>query len=195
MLKATGSLLQGDALLIKSCIANTSNAITPDDATPTIVVEPSKETAADPIAKDRNNEQTKLKTKGKDVINDATKADSKIELKVIEKDDTASEREQDDKTPTNEISFSSINEMTDNSNLKDSLESEKLMQMTEDLKADLIMADEEKDDDNSERNKFVNAWVARLACKEKGALALYLMLPPFSANYFLISNSNRVAYL
>lgn len=40
--------------------------------------------------------------------------------------------------------------------------------LADDLKTDLIMADEEKDDDNSERNKFVNAWVSRLACQEKG---------------------------
>lgn len=166
MLKATGSLLQGDALLIKSSIANTSK--TPDDLTPTIVVEPSKETAGDPIAKDKTNEQKKLHAKGKNGI-------TKSDLKVNEKDDATSERELDDKTPTNEIStISSMNEMTDNSILKESLESEKqVLLMSEDLKNDLIMADEEKDDDNSERNKFVNAWVARLACKEKGELTFH----------------------
>ncbi|XP_038209104.1 probable E3 ubiquitin-protein ligase HERC2 [Zerene cesonia] len=74
----------------------------------------------------------------------------------------------DDKTPTNEISMSSINDITDNSVFKESMESEKqVMLLADDLKNELIIADEEKDDDSSERNKFVNAWVSRMACEEK----------------------------
>lgn len=69
-----------------------------------------------------------------------------------------------DKTPTNEPT-----DMTEPLVLRESLESEKQVRMlADDFKTDLITADEEKDDDTSERNKFVNAWVSRLACDEKG---------------------------
>lgn len=69
-----------------------------------------------------------------------------------------------DKTPTNEPA-----DMTEPSVLRESLESEKHVRMlADDFKTDLLTADEEKDDNSSERNKFVNAWVSRLACDEKG---------------------------
>lgn len=66
--------------------------------------------------------------------------------------------------------------MTDNSILKESMESEKHGELfTDDIKHDLLMAeDEEKDDDNSERNKFINAWVAKLVGKDKGKLVNFL---------------------
>lgn len=175
MLKATGSLLQGDALLIKSSIANASK--TPDDA-PSVVVEACRDVGGDPIAKDLANQQTK-KLIGKDKLlekdlknasnnDDVMRYDTRIDFKVTEREDIL-DKDNDDKTPTNEMSISSINDMTDNSILKESMESEKqVMMLADDLKNDLIMADEEKDDDNSERNKFVNAWVSRLACEEKG---------------------------
>lgn len=175
MLKATGSLLQGDALLIKSSIANASK--TPDDA-PGVVVEPSRDGSGDPMAKDLANQQTKKliakdKPLEKDLKNasnndDLMRCDTRNDFKVAEREDIL-DKDNDDKTPTNEMSISSINDMTDNSILKESMESEKqVMMLADDLKNDLIMADEEKDDDNSERNKFVNAWVSRLACEKKG---------------------------
>ncbi|KAL4709830.1 hypothetical protein ACJJTC_001284, partial [Scirpophaga incertulas] len=173
MLKATGSLLQGDALLIKSSIANASK--TPDDA-PSIIVEhpkPHFEAFGD---KDALTNYTKLKLKArekfqeKDLKNasniDGLRNDGRIDYKLTEKEDLLDR--DDDKTPTNELSISSINDITDNSILKESMESEKhVMLLADDLKTDLIMADEEKDDDNSERNKFVNAWVSKLACDKK----------------------------
>lgn len=179
MLKATGSLLQGDALLIKSSIANASK--TPDDA-PNVVVEPSRDSSGDPLAKDLANQQTKKliakdKPLEKDLKNasnndDVMRSDTRIDFKVTEREDIL-DKDNDDKTPTNEMSISSINDMTDNSILKESMESEKqVMMLADDLKNDLIMADEEKDDDNSERNKFVNAWVSRLACEEKGTILI-----------------------
>lgn len=67
----------------------------------------------------------------------------------------------DDKTPTNDMSISSINEMTDNSLLKDSLEgSAKLLLDTEGIKMDIVdeqekelsSAKDEKDVDTSERD-------------------------------------------
>ncbi|KAG6464463.1 hypothetical protein O3G_MSEX014531 [Manduca sexta] len=172
MLKATGSLLQGDALLIKSSIANTSSK-TPEDITPSIVIEPSRgqiDGSGDPR---ELQIKLKLKTKDKPLDKDLKNASNYDDMRnegraerVMERDDI--DKEHDDKTPTNEISISSINDMTDNSILKESMESEKqVILLADDLKNDLIMADEEKDDDNSERNKFVNAWVSRLACEEK----------------------------
>nr|XP_026484631.1 probable E3 ubiquitin-protein ligase HERC2 isoform X1 [Vanessa tameamea] len=184
MLKATGSLLQGDALLIKSTIGNQS--CKPEE-TQTIIIEPPKvnvnlECAGDLGTKDTYNIQTKTKLKIKDKLlekdlknacnYDDMRHEGRSDLKVTERDDVLDK--DDDKTPTNEISLSSINEMTDNSVLKESLESEKqVMLLADDLKNELLVADEEKDDDNSERNKFVNAWVAKLACEEKD---LYWML-------------------
>lgn len=184
MLKATGSLLQGDALLIKSTIGSQSK---PDEVQP-IIVEPPKasltlEFTSDPASKDTCNIQTKTKLKikdkplEKDLKNasnyDDMRHEGRSDLKLTERDDPLDK--DDDKTPTNEISISSINEMTDNSLLKESLESEKqVMLMADDLKNELIVADEEKDDDNSERNKFVNAWVAKLNCQEKGTFFILL---------------------
>lgn len=180
MLKATGSLLQGDALVIKSSIANASNK-TPDDIPPSIIVErprPNQLIEGITDAKELANQQTKLKLKIKDKLleKDIKNASNSVDMrnegrgevfKVMQKEDMFDK--DDDKTPTNEVSISSINDMTDNSILKESMESEKhVMMLADDLKNDLIMADEEKDDDNSERNKFVNAWVSRLACEEKG---------------------------
>ncbi|KAL0895990.1 hypothetical protein ABMA27_011981 [Loxostege sticticalis] len=173
MLKATGSLLQGDALLIKSSIANASK--TPDDA-PSIIVEHPRGHAIDG-AGDKSNHQTKNKLKTNDKLlekdlknasnNDDMRNEGRSDLKVTEREDIL-DKDNDDKTPTNEVSISSMNDMTDNSILKESMESEKqVMLLADDLKNDLIMADEEKDDDNSERNKFVNAWVSRLACEKK----------------------------
>lgn len=70
-----------------------------------------------------------------------------------------------DKTPTNEPT-----DMTEPLVLRESLESEKQVRMlADDFKTDLITADEEKDDDTSERNRFVNTWVSKLACDEKGS--------------------------
>ncbi|XP_045760290.1 probable E3 ubiquitin-protein ligase HERC2 isoform X8 [Maniola jurtina] len=201
MLKATGSLLQGDALLIKSGIGNQSKA----DEVQTIIVEPPKSHASldgfgDHSSKSSCHLQAKNKLKSKekplekelknacnyddmrhDGRPDIKLTEKVIDLKLTEKvsDLKLSEKEDafdkdDDKTPTNELSLSSINEMTDNSVFKESLESEKqVILLAEDLKNELIVADEEKDDDNSERNKFVNAWVAKLACEEKD---LYWML-------------------
>lgn len=174
MLKATGSLLQGDALLIKSSIANASK--TPDDA-PSIIVEHPRGHAIDG-AGDKSNHQTKNKLKTNDKLlekdlknasnNDDMRNEGRSDFKVTEREDIL-DKDNDDKTPTNEVSISSMNDMTDNSILKESMESEKqVMLLADDLKNDLIMADEEKDDDNSERNKFVNAWVSRLACEKKG---------------------------
>ncbi|CAG9575570.1 unnamed protein product [Danaus chrysippus] len=185
MLKATGTLLQGDALLIKSTIGGQCSK--QDDAQ-TVIVEPPRayvnlEGSSDTIVRDASIVQTKTKIKmkdkplEKDLKNasnfDDMRHDSRGELKLLEKDEVL-DKDYDDKTPTNEISISSINEMTDNSVFKESLESEKqVMLLADDLKNEIVIADEEKDDDNSERNKFVNAWVARLACGEKD---LYWML-------------------
>lgn len=178
MLKATGSLLQGDALLIKSSIANASK--TPDDA-PSIIVEHPRGHFKDG-AGDKSNQQIKIKLKAKDKLlekdlknasnNDDMRNEGRSDFKVTEREDILDK--DDDKTPTNEVSISSMNDMTDNSILKESMESEKqVMLLADDLKTDLIMADEEKDDDNSERNKFVNAWVSRLACEKKGNSTLF----------------------
>lgn len=174
MFKATSSLLQGDALLIKSSIAQASK--TPEDA-PSIIVEPSKghhETPApkDPIPRSKVTLKVKDKPLEKDLKNASNNDDMKNEGRGDrdkgDRDDVL-DKDNDDKTPTNEMSISSINDITDNSILKESMESEKqVLLLADDLKTDLIMADEEKDDDNSERNKFVNAWVSRLACEEKG---------------------------
>lgn len=165
MRKATGSLLQGDTLLIKSLIGNASK--TPDENAPNVVAE---HTSNDLSLRDKVNEQVRLKSKDKDFKN-ASNSDEmarKNDQKMMEREEDNVERDTDDKTPTNEISMSSMNDMTDNSILKDSMESEKnTLLFTDDIKNDL-MADDEKDDDHSERTKFVNAWVARLACKEKG---------------------------
>lgn len=179
MLKATGSLLQGDALLIKSTIGTQSSKI---DENQTIIVEPPKihanlEGSSDPSSRDVCNIQSKPKLKLKEKplekeLKNASNLDDmrhegRGDLKLSERDEMYDK--DDDKTPTNEISISSINEMTDNSVFKESLESEKqVLLLADDLKNELIVADEEKDDDNSERNKFVNAWVAKLACEEKG---------------------------
>ncbi|KAH9645818.1 hypothetical protein HF086_012545 [Spodoptera exigua] len=171
MFKATSSLLQGDALLIKSSIAQASK--TPEDA-PCIIVEPSKVHNEPPTAPTKDTllrSKVTLKVKDKPLEkdlknasnNDDMKNDSRVDRDKDRGDkDDCPDKEHDDKTPTNEISISSINDMTDNSILKESMESEKqVMILAEDLKTDLIMADEEKDDDNSERNKFVNAWVTQ----------------------------------
>ena len=175
MFKATSSLLQGDALLIKSSIAQASK--TPDDA-PCIVVEPLKvhnEPPA-PIKEPIHRSKVTLKVKDKPLEKDLKNASNNDDMKNEgrgdrdkgDRDDVI-DKDNDDKTPTNEMSISSINDITDNSILKESMESEKqVLLLADDLKTDLIMADEEKDDDNSERNKFVNAWVSRLACEEKG---------------------------
>ncbi|KAI5642407.1 regulator of chromosome condensation (RCC1) repeat domain-containing protein [Phthorimaea operculella] len=179
MFKATGSLLQGDALLIKSSIANASK--TPDDLAPSVIVESPRmatDGAGDVTAKDlvNNHTKAKFKTKDKPLEKDLKNASNLDGMKQETRSEIREEidKDYDDKTPTNEISISSINDMTDNSILKESMESEKqVMILADDLKADLILADEEKDDDNSERNKFVNAWVSKLACQEKD---LYWML-------------------
>ncbi|CAH0405793.1 unnamed protein product [Chilo suppressalis] len=173
MLKATGSLLQGDALLIKSSIANASK--TPDDA-PSIIVEHPRghiDYSGDKEIAGQGKKKLKVKDKPleKDLKNasnnDGMRNEGRSEYKVTEREDVL-DKDNDDKTPTNEISLSSINDITDNSILKESLESEKqVLLLADDLKNDLIMADEEKDDDNSERNKFVNAWVSKLSCEKK----------------------------
>ncbi|XP_073958332.1 uncharacterized protein [Choristoneura fumiferana] len=136
MLKATGSLLQGDALLIKSSIANASSK-TPDELTPSLI-ENSKssqnvESASDPSSKELANQQTKTKDKQK--IDKDVKNASNIDGQRTDKSDCKlSEREDDDKTPTNEISISSIND-TDNSILKESMESGKqVMLLADDFK-------------------------------------------------------------
>ncbi|XP_037301778.1 probable E3 ubiquitin-protein ligase HERC2 [Manduca sexta] len=126
MLKATGSLLQGDALLIKSSIANTSSK-TPEDITPSIVIEPSRgqiDGSGDPR---ELQIKLKLKTKDKPLDKDLKNASNYDDMRnegraerVMERDDI--DKENDDKTPTNEISISSINDMTDNSILKESME-------------------------------------------------------------------------
>lgn len=182
MLKATGSLLHGDALIIKSTIGNTSSKVTEDIH---IKVTESKshsnvENASDTTLKDAANHLTKSKLKlkdkslmlEKDMKNasnyDDMRNEGRGDMKIPERVDVL-DKDYDDKTPTNEVSISSINDMTDNSILKESIESEiQVMLLADDLKNELITADEEKDDDNSERNKFVNAWVAKLACEEKG---------------------------
>lgn len=175
MFKATSSLLQGDALLIKSSIAQATK--TPEEA-PSIVVESSRghnETLVAPIKDGLLRSKVTLKVKDKPLEkdlksqnNDDMKNEGRGDRDKGDRDDVL-DKDNDDKTPTNEMSISSINDMTDNSILKESMESEKqVMLLADDLKTDLIMADEEKDDDNSERNKFVNAWVSRLACEEKG---------------------------
>ncbi|CAK1599489.1 unnamed protein product [Parnassius mnemosyne] len=184
MLRTTGSLLQGDALLIKSTIGHTSSKATEDIHIK--VTEPKSisntESVNDPALKDAANQQTKNKLKlkvkplEKDFKNasnyDDMRNEARGDIKLSERDDVLDK--DDDKTPTNEVSISSINDITDNSVLKESIESEKqVMLLADDLKNQLITADEEKDDDNSERNKFVNAWVAKLACEEKD---LYWML-------------------
>lgn len=175
MFKATGSLLQGDALLIKSTIGQTSK--TPDDA-PSIIIEHTKgrnETSIVTSKDTLNRSKVTLKVKDKPLEKDLKNASNNDDMKNDGRGDRDKEdgpdKEYDDKTPTNEMSISSINDITDNSILKESIESEKqVMMLADDLKTDLIMADEEKDDDNSERNKFVNAWVSRLACDEKGTI-------------------------
>ncbi|XP_026727805.1 probable E3 ubiquitin-protein ligase HERC2 [Trichoplusia ni] len=164
MFKATGSLLQGDALLIKSTIGQTSK--TPDDA-PSIIIEHTKgrnETSVVTSKDTHNRSKVTLKVKDKPLEKDLKNASNNDDMKNDGRGDRDKEdgpdKEYDDKTPTNEMSISSINDITDNSILKESIESEKqVMMLADDLKTDLIMADEEKDDDNSERNKFVNAWV------------------------------------
>lgn len=171
MFKATSSLLQGDALLIKSSIAQASK--TPDDA-PSIIIESSKSHESNTHSKDvLNKSKLTLKVKDKPLEKDLKNASNNDDMKNEGRGDREREdildKDNDDKTPTNELSISSINDITDNSILKESMESEKqVMLLADDFKTDLILADEEKDDDNSERNKFVNAWVSRLACEEKG---------------------------
>ncbi|XP_041973907.1 probable E3 ubiquitin-protein ligase HERC2 [Aricia agestis] len=180
MLKATGSLLQGDALLIKSTIGN--QIINKLEEHP-VVVEPLKsqsDTLSD-TAKDYFQTKMKLKLKEKPLEKDLKNASNYGDMRNDGRDSKADKDDydkDDDKTPTNEVSMSSMNDITDNSVLKESLESEKqVMLLADDLKNELIVADEEKDDDNSERNKFVNAWVSRLACEEKD---LYWMLEEVS---------------
>lgn len=191
MLKATGSLLQGDALLIKSSIAHASNK-TPEDA-PSIVIESSRiHNEEIPRKELLNRSKVTIKVKDKPLEKDLKNASNYDDMKnegrgekVNEKDDML-DKENEDKTPTNEISISSINDITENSILKESMESEKqVMLLADDIKTDLIMADEEKDDDNSERNKFVNAWVSRLACEEKGNITYILLSSLSSASYHL----------
>ncbi|XP_045542472.1 probable E3 ubiquitin-protein ligase HERC2 [Papilio machaon] len=189
MLRAGGSLLQGDALIIKSGLGNTTRPI---DDIRIKVVEPkcyyNSEGPTDPASKDAANQQTKNKLKlkdrplDKDMKNasnyDDMRNEARGEFKIPEKEDLQ-DKDYDDKTPTNEVSISSINDITDNSILKESMESEKqVLLQADDLKNELFTADEEKDDDTSERNKFVNAWVAKLACQEKD---LYWMLEEVTA--------------
>lgn len=211
MLKATGSLLQGDALIIKSSIANASSK-TPEEP-PSIIVEKTKEpekadassdcsilipttkirikfrkAPADKETKQQSNPKESPKEKTKNALKPRNKETRlrnehlKNKRKIASNSGPTKRNEGrsdkldldrddflDDKTPTYKISFSSINGITEVSALKESMESEKQTKiLAEDLKADLIMADEEKDDDNSERNKFVNAWVSKNACEEKG---------------------------
>ncbi|CAG9110136.1 unnamed protein product [Plutella xylostella] len=166
MLRGTGSALQGDALLLKSSLVNSMSRASDEQS----ILEHSKVSIS---GKDKVNEIMKLKIKDKplekDLKNacnyDGARSDStRGEHKISE----ITEREMDDKTPTNEISISSINDMTDNSILKESMESEQQFTLyTDDIKNDLIMSDAEKDDDNSERNKFVNAWFAKHGSKGK----------------------------
>ncbi|CAH2068345.1 unnamed protein product, partial [Iphiclides podalirius] len=187
MLKATGSLLHGDALIIKSTLGNASKKAS--EGIHIKITEPklhsNMESGSSAALRDAANLQTKSKLRLKDKLMllekemknasnyDDMRNESRGEAKIVERDD-ALDKDYDDKTPTNEVSFSSVNDITDNSILKESIESEKqVMLLADDLKNELITADEEKDDDNSERNKFVNAWVAKLACEEKD---LYWML-------------------
>ncbi|XP_048481969.1 probable E3 ubiquitin-protein ligase HERC2 [Plutella xylostella] len=166
MLRGTGSALQGDALLLKSSLVNSMSRASDEQS----ILEHSKVSIS---GKDKVNEIMKLKIKDKplekDLKNasnyDGARSDStRGEHKISE----ITEREMDDKTPTNEISISSINDMTDNSILKESMESEQQFTLyTDDIKNDLILSDAEKDDDNSERNKFVNAWFAKHGSKGK----------------------------
>lgn len=132
MLKATGSLLQGDALIIKSSIANASTK-TPEEP-PHIVIEPTKPKPS--VQSDAGGDhcreilipQTKIRIKvrerplEKDMKNASNNGglNLKSEARSVkpERDDL------DDKTPTNEISISSY-DMTDASVLKESMESEK----------------------------------------------------------------------
>ncbi|GBP72265.1 E3 ubiquitin-protein ligase HERC2 [Eumeta japonica] len=185
MFKAT-TLLQGDALLIKSVAGNVITTRSPEDIA--TVVKPSKVIVNIELPvnshnlspKDLANEQTKLKiSHNKQLEKDFKNAcnldglqrsemTSRCEVKTSGKESNTSDKGQDDKTPTNDLSLSSMNDMTDNSILKGSVESEKqMLHFADDIKNELFTADEEKDDDNSERHKFVNAWVARLGRKEK----------------------------
>ncbi|CAB3257193.1 unnamed protein product [Arctia plantaginis] len=184
MLKATGTLLQGDALLIKSSIAHASNK-TPEDA-PSIVIETSRTHHESNISAKELSNKSKVTIKCKDKVleKDLKNASNYDDMKNEGRGDRMNDRddildkENDDKTPTNELSISSINDLTENSILKESIESEKqVLLLADEIKTDLIMADEEKDDDNSERNKFVNAWVSKLACEEKD---LYWLLEEVS---------------
>lgn len=86
----------------------------------------------------------------------------------------------EDKTPTNDISISSINEMTDNSLLKDSLEgSAKFNLDAEGVKMDMVDEQEkelstrdEKDIDTSERDNSasVGAWTTKTTENTTGTL-------------------------
>lgn len=165
MLKATGSLLQGDALLIKSTIASQSSKNI-EESQP-LLIEPK----GDGDSKDKIKTKLKARPYDKELKNASNYDESRSEIK--EKNETDKD---DDKTPTNEISISSMNDITDNSIFKESMESEKqVMLLADDLKNELIIADEEKDDDSSERHKFVNAWVSRMACEEKGIFLLNVL--------------------
>ncbi|VVD02571.1 unnamed protein product [Leptidea sinapis] len=171
MMKATGSLLQGDALLIKSTIASQSSKTVEEMPS---IIEPICD--ATKKFKSKINIKPKEKPHYKDLKNAINSDDMRNEGKDVKENEkgATSDKDIDDKTPTNELSISSINDFTDNSVLKESMESEKQVKsLADDLKNELILANEEKDDDSSERNKFVNAWVSRLACEEKD---LYWML-------------------
>ncbi|CAG4926206.1 unnamed protein product [Colias eurytheme] len=165
MLKATGSLLQGDALLIKSTIASQSSK-TIDEMQPTVF-----EARGDGDGLNQSKIKPKIKQIKpfeKELKNASNYDDMRHESRSDMKEKEELQERDDDKTPTNEISMSSINDITDNSVFKESMESEKqVMLLADDLKNELIIADEEKDDDSSERHKFVNAWVSRMACEEK----------------------------
>lgn len=95
----------------------------------------------------------------------------------------------DDKTPTNDMSISSINEMTDNSLLKDSLEgSAKLLLDTEGVKMDIVdeqekelsSAKDEKDVDTSERDHSASGgvWLTKSVDNTSGILmsTVFLLL-------------------
>ncbi|XP_022131000.2 probable E3 ubiquitin-protein ligase HERC2 [Pieris rapae] len=173
MLKATGSLLQGDALLIKSSIASQSSKNIEENQL--LVIEPKGDSD---FTKDKIKTKLKVRVYDKELKNASNYDESRSEIK--EKDEIDRD---DDKTPTNEISMSSMNDITDNSIFKESMESEKqVMLLADDLKNELIIADEEKDDDSSERHKFVNAWVSRMACEEKDLYWLLEEVTPEQQN-------------
>lgn len=141
-----------------------------------------------------------------DVANAKTKEKSKDRDKVLRKDKSIGDREitenekntatfnqlrnmeknitdidnseLEDKTPTNEISISSINEMTDNSLLKDSFEGSAKWLDPEDIKMDMMESEQEKelsstkdekDVDQSERDNSTNTpWLSKSVDRDAG---------------------------